>query len=341
MEGIQMLDEAVSTEEEGVSGNATLTRERFDTQFDEWQRTNVDDYQIRFASFVHDSPGAEWFVFVGGFSQGKEGYADNLYDVAKSGRNILYTNPLKGIPVVDVSDSMFLDTLRVPPVMAAKANEVRLLLKEKGIEHAHVSGHSQGTAVSAVLSALKPQLARKMILDAPAGLRGGDSSWRITFSTVIGKRELKGQLAKLAKELENGLARHDGETEEEYQARVADVIRRVNQWDVDLGSSELNEGLLWRLTKEVPALAKFSMLPVLERLDRERKREGSDDNRGIYLISSHSDRTFEADKVRVTTQSLVESAGTSLRRVTYPDPDETHKGAMYATPGLYRQLLEQ
>lgn len=321
-----------------------VSRENFDEQFSEFQTVEINGKEVRYAKVENaENPDAEWFVYIGGFSQGKEIYAEALYDVVASGRNILYLNPLEGIPLENEELREEMDALEVPEIMADKANEVRLILDELGIANADIGGHSQGATVGATLAAMDHGKVGKMLLDSPPGLRGGDNIVRLQLSTIFGKHELVGEMKDLADELESGVEQKVGENDEMYKERLTDMAHRVEVLDVMGETNELKERLIWRLTKEAASLSSFKMTPVIERVKQLQGGEYRDAKTNeISIIMANKDRTFEPDKTLETVGNVVEDPDALVDSMAmYPSKDESHNAPIFAPAGYYTQKLDQ
>lgn len=324
---------------ESVNSAETLpkiSREQFDKQFSQTNILMAGDKEISYAMAKgSEDPNAEWFVYIGGFAQGSNSYADVLYDVATSGRNIVYVNPLEGIEITNEKIATEMRGLGVPDLIARKANEVKFIMDALEIEHAHIGGHSQGAAVGATLAVMVHDKVSKLLLDAPPGLRDGDNPFRLALSTVLGKRILKKEIEGLANQLETGeVMKREHESEDDYKARLQELDRRVAKLGIMTDGSKAKHRLLWRLRNEVTALSKFHMRPVIQKVKELQGGLNRDTYKNeISIITANMDVTFESDKAVINANGLADSTS------SYIGKHESHNAAILAPVGYYSQKL--
>lgn len=212
-----------------------------------------------------ENDSADWVVFIGGLGGIKDTYKREMIDLALAGKHVLFVAPEKGVPPTSEKEDYFNARAgTLPQTIRNKATAVALLLENLGIERASIIGHSQGGAVAAALSGMKPSLTKKLLLDNPVGIIGEDST--------------RGLLKRASEEaqLEKGAA------------------ESIKKWGAHL--VKLLHNPYWRATKEIPGIAHTDIRPILEYMKKMKieKNIGPE----IVLINSQSDKLFTQDDIR-------------------------------------------
>lgn len=249
----------------------------------------------------------EWTVFIGGFSAVKDVYKQEMFDLARFGQHVLFLAPNKGItPTTEDTDYYNVRAGALPDTIRNKASAVALLLEQLQITNANIIGHSQGGAVATALTGARPAIAKRLILDNPAGLIGVDS---------VGK--LLGRVADEAR-VENPGAQSG-----------AMWIKQIKQ---------LVRIPLFRATKEIPGIARTDIRPILANL-KHLVAEGSA-RPEIILINSNNDQVFPKEDVEAGIggspfESYID------RWVMYADKNAGHGKFDREESGLYPELMDE
>lgn len=207
---------------------------------------------------------AEWAVFIGGLASVKEDYKKEMLDLARSGKRVLFVAPEKGVPTTREDEDYFIARAgALPETIRNKAEAAAQLLEHLGITGANIIGHSQGGAVATALVGMRPGLAKRLLLDNPVGIIGGDTTRNL--------------LSRAHHEAKGG-------------AGATDAFR---------GSGALALQLMrypvWRATKEIPSIARTDIRPMLAHM----KKLKADGGKGpeIVLINSNSDLIYTKEDV--------------------------------------------
>lgn len=314
---------------EGEEREEMISDEEFERQF-KVQEIDIEGHKVRFVEIKPpETITDQYIVYIRGFLAGEEVYRHEIENLAKSGRNILYLNPVKGLEA-DNGDRVRMEEFEIPETIQSKATEVTKLLHHLGISRADFVGHSQGAVVGAVAADLRPGIADSLVLSNPAGLIGDDTVPRMVGRTGLGWLEQQNAVRK--------------EADPEERAR----LKPIQEWAVKGAESD---SLLWRWTKEISGIAKVDILPILQSIKRRQADLDGDKLTTISLISANNDRTFphkrieshiglpsdpersnEVDPIFETTLDMY---------ATYAREKATHDAPVYEKLGLLNQILNE
>lgn len=281
-------------------------------QFAETHVLDLESEQLEYALVApvpkppEDAP-VEWTVFIGGFSAVKDIYKQEMFDLARSGQHVLFLSPDKGItPTIEDNDYFNVRASALPDTIRNKAAAVALLLQKLNIDNANIIGHSQGGAVAAALAGAHPKATRRLILDNPAGLIGGDS---------VGK--LLGRVADEAR------------VENPGSQSGATWIKQIKQ---------LLRIPLFRATKEIPGIAHTDIRPILA--DIKHLKSAGTPSPEIVLINSNNDQVFRKEDVEA---GIGETPFEHYidRWVMYADKQAGHGKFDREEDGLYPQIMDE
>lgn len=238
-------------------------RSDLEAQFNESHQLQLGKKSLEYAMInpVNESKEAidtEWAVFIGGLGAGKDTYKTEMIDLALSGKRTVFVAPSKGI-VPESEDTDYFNAWAggLPEPIRNKAVAVAKLLEHLGITDANIIGHSEGGAVAAALSGMRPQLVKRLLLDNPAGMIGEDTT-----------REL---LHRVADE------------------RKAEAPSLEKMWKYAKG---LIQFPFW---KDIPAIADTDVRPILEHIKRSKQKDGKGTE--IILINSNNDQIFTKEDI--------------------------------------------
>lgn len=289
--------------------------QELEAQFAQEHTLNLEKEHLDYTVLrgVGESTQKEWVVFVGGFSSIKETYKAEMFDLAKTGHNILFVSPDQGVSPNPEEENYFAAKHgHVAETIERKAVAVSRLVDHLGISQANIIGHSQGGAVSAIFAGMRPMLAKRLILDNPVG--------------IIGERSTGELLRGVHAEAKKGFSTH-----EEWD-------RVVSQQDTTTWAKQLKKLIqfpLWRVTQEVPGIAHADIRPILAELKRKKTEGGPE----IILINANDDKIFRSEEVE---RALGEDPLTDYldRWAMYADKDAGHGKFDRNKPGLYPQIMD-
>jgi pimeloyl-ACP methyl ester carboxylesterase len=321
-----------------------ISEEDFEKQFVE-RTTTIDGHDIHFAIIEpKEAISSQYVVYIGGLGHEFGAYKEEIRDIVRSGRGVVFLNPLKGFPPSD-EDHAKLNEWDIPATMQNKAAETLALLNHVKISRADVVGHSQGATVGAIVAALRPEIADNLVLHTPGGLRGDDTAIGVTARAVLG--EISHRLFSME------------ETDPIERERISEARRQVEGHNALSGSPfSLSPEPWWRIIHEVPGLVATDILPVLKHL-KDSQREWSDDKKTtVTLLTANKDLTYPPEKIeehiglihaddktdKAKIKEMSESYEKAFRNVIdryamYANKEAWHKAPMYERAGLLPQLL--
>ncbi len=261
-----------------------------------------------------DSP----LLYIGGFSQGKETYLGEIKDLAESGREVFFANPIKGFDVSEVdSYNEFKERYKLPDVVLSKMAAIEEVMREEEIFNAELAGHSQGGLVSALLCAKDPTLAHDLVLQSPAGFVPGEPTSQLA--------------TKFGEQLASNITR------EKNDSLKTSMKRAGKSFFKEATRSESSDSMLdtikWRLRVEVPGMSAVDLAPVLRDIKQTTKESEESDTR-ISLVLANDDKLFKPEAYEDLDDDYVD------RVVFYLDKNASHTAAGIEAEGLLRQLLE-
>lgn len=234
-----------------------------EAQFDEPHQLQLGKKVLEYAvvnpkNESGENADAEWAVFIGGLGAEKETYKTEMIDLALSGKRTVFVAPSKGVqPESEDTDYFNAWAGALPDPIRNKAGAVAKLLEHLGVTNANIIGHSEGGAVAAALSGMRPQLAKRLLLDNPAGMIGEDTT-----------RELLHRVAD----------------EQKTEAPSLEAM-----WNYAKG---LIQFPFW---KDIPAIADTDIRPILEHIKKSKQKGGKGPE--IILINSNNDHIFKKEDV--------------------------------------------
>ena len=181
----KLLTEEVGAPEQEASGDKNITPEEGQSGLEKSPQMSKAEFDAEFSKvFAHEfmgeqlsyakiEPNAEqlrnqdWVVFVGGFNTAKESYYNELLNLAQSGRKILFINPETVAEIEDGDDGI---TSGIPLTIRSEAAALSSVMEQEGIAKADFVAHSRGGAVATTLIAKNPGIAKRILLDSPAGI---------------------------------------------------------------------------------------------------------------------------------------------------------------------------
>ena len=266
-----------------------ISDEEFEKQLVE-QTVTVDDHEIAFVRITPPEKVSEQPVlYVGGFATEANMY-DDLKDLAQQGREVIFANPIRGIPTKSEEASQNLKEFGIAETIQRKGLEVVALLDELDIQNIDLVCHSQGAAVSTVVAALRPGTVENLILTSPAGMSGEDSWWGI-----IG-RTLKGQVRQFGYNVARNSPNFYGEPDGQG-FKPEEAARRTNAWV----NAQKNEGprkdTWWRITEEAQGIVDTNILPLLKYIKERNQTLDEDKRTRVHLLTANEDDTFDAKKI--------------------------------------------
>ena len=183
----ELLTEEVAAPEQEASGDKNITPEEKQSGLEKYPQISKAEFNAEFSKvFVHEFMGEQlnytkiepsveqlrnqdWVVFVGGFNTAKESYYKELLNLAQSGRKILFINPETVAEIEDDDEGV---TSSIPLTIRSQAAALSSVMEQEGIAKADFVAHSRGGAVAATLIAKNPGIAKRVLLDSPAGITG-------------------------------------------------------------------------------------------------------------------------------------------------------------------------
>jgi len=268
-----------------------ITREEFDLQFQQSEKIDLNGEELDATSISPENPISEdWVVVIGGWATGKTAYAEEMYEIAKSGRKVLFLNPDHGL-APNEGDEEYFKERAVAETIARKAAAVQKVLEEKGIVRADIVGHSQGAQIAAAMGAVHPELVRRIVLDNPAGMMGKDTRSKLSGRGVIQAAEegmqTPGRMKK-AHDLEKQGLIEKGD----WKPGKAYVRERLAQTKL------MAEKPVFRNVTETAGVAATDITPLLQ--DIRDRNKNSDQQIEVVLLNAYSDRIFPEKRIKET-----------------------------------------
>lgn len=295
-----------------------ISQEEFNRQFTIEHTLSIGESEVTYSSVApSETISDDWVVYVGGFSQGKDSYLAELYNLAQSGRKVVFTNPLKGIQEHDFVDA--LEGYNLPDTIPAKALAVKAVIDHLGGETVDLVGHSQGAAVLTALATMEPELAHNLVLECPSGLQGEDSTGRIIKRFALDK-------ALQVKEMGREVLRGDFSSLE--------AAKRASE----SFASEIQKDPIWRLNVEIPGAATVNIVPMLEFIHQQTIEDRHFSTK-VTLINAQSDIVFPPDQIEDALEgdplNFVDSWAMYARK------SASHTAPALEKAGLLRQLVNK
>ncbi len=297
----------------------------FEKQFVE-ETITINGESISFTKVeAHNPITPQYVVLVGGFALDAKGYKAELKNLVDSGRNILFTNPLKGTEISS-KDAIAMKEFNLPNTIQRKVAEVLSLLDGQNIKRADIVGHSQGAIIASVVSALRPGLADDLLLANPAGMHGTDTAIGVVSRTVKG----------LGKQTATNLKRSF--TKKGELKRISNVVGNVI-----FGGTQLHKHLHYRFAEEIPGIVKSDLIPVLNSIKSVQSDIG---DTKITLLTANEDLTFDnktiEENIGVDWNKKDTLTGVPIdNQVMYIKKGAGHESLTYEEEGILKQILNQ
>ncbi len=303
--------ESVTTDQEK---ERMMSKEEFDEQLARSYSIPFGDGQIEYAKIeplesTLKSP--NWVIFVGGFNSQKEGYYDELLNLAQSGRKILFVNPETNVEIDEEEIPEVIGD--IPQVIRTEAQALGHILVHEGISRADFVAHSRGCAVTSTLLAANPSLGSRVLLDSPAGLTGKESTLQLLKRSVT-------------------------EFGSERTAKTNHSISNTqpNERPLPHFKKRLLDHIGWKLLKEIPAIAHTDIRPLLEHIRNAQEEEGVRAAE-IILLHGNNDHIFTPEKVE---DALGEDPFRYVDRwANYIEKDARHGKIARPHPGVIPQVF--
>ena len=258
-----------------------ISKEAFDRAFLQTHELEFEGDNLEYAKIEPQGEALksdDWVVFVGGFNTAKESYYSELLNLARSGRKVLFINPETNVELENMQDDGI--TADIPKVIRTEALALQSVLAHEGISGADFVAHSRGGAVASTLIAANPGIAKRVLLDSPAGLTGKESALKL-----LGR-----SLAEFGSETMAKI----GNPETESERTEHDEIPPFH----DNFQKRLAHRFGWKVGKEMPAIAKTDIRPLLEHI--KNTNIGTEDRKAvveIILLNANSDHIFTPEKI--------------------------------------------
>jgi len=313
--------------ENGRSEQPAITEEDFKRQFVE-QSVEIEGHKVHFTRVTpFEKRFEEPVIYVGGFSTPATVYRELQYH-AQQGREVIFTNPTRGMLGKEASDASF-EKLQVAETIQAKANEVAALLKDLDMKRVNVVGHSQGGAVGAAVAALHPDLIDNLILVNPSGMHGEDTALNLMGRTV------KGQLRQAGSAVLN--------------ADFSETKRKVGVWVNVLKHRKIGEDVAWRFKKEIPGIVETNVLDILEFIKQRQQDKEPKVRTKVSLVTANKDDLFNAKKIDSNLNYTAEPRDEEQREeafrkyidmhAMYANKHASHDAPLYEKVGVIEQIL--
>lgn len=284
-----------------------ISREEFDRQLAELKNIEIDGKEIQFVEASPKDPINESVVVVvGGYGAWSDPYVDELFELAKSGRKVLFLSPDLGIKPHE-NDAEYFDKFKVPKSIGSMAAAVREVLNAKGIEHADFVGHSRGAAVLTSLAASHPELAERLVLINPPGLIGKDSP-----INLAARKFKEGSRRRLS-----GF----------FSSQTQEEIRRLGELPTVQTKAPWQD------------MARVNLVPLLRDL-KERGKESEKPRPEVFLLHAQGDVLFPAKRIEKTLTSRGHDAFEVIDHWSMYTRKKAAHGAPYLElPGALKQIL--
>ena len=287
-----------------------FSREEFEERFAEKLTTGENGIEYnRFTpeELITNKP----VIFIGGFGQGSSTYHDELYDLAESGRDVIFSNPIRGVEG-EKSDELlaFQAKYDLPDIIMNKVAAVEEIIRDLGAQEVDLAGHSQGGAMVSLLSALNPGLVKNLTLLNPAGFSQNESR--------------TGLIAGFAKDkIDSVLHKPQAEIEPEVKAALSAATKNAGMsFGKEIAGNP--KDIPFRLN-EIGSIAGIDLLPILQ----DMKKWGEDDPDSktvVNLINAHNDGLF-------TSEMYAERLGEDPSEYVDSWADFSREGAGHTAPG--------
>lgn len=311
-----------------------LSRAEFEKQLRDTKKLETEHGSVEYAivepeTLISPRP----VVYVGGFAHGRNSYVEEMFDLARSGRKIVYTNPIRGFDKgISENVAALQQKYALPESVRAKVAALDAVIEAvRAGEDVDLVGHSQGGLLITLLGALRPAVVRHIVLQSPEGFQGKLSTPRM--------------MAKFARQAVYQL-RDVREQNKQGDPRPARVAART----AGSFTRELARDIFWRLTEEIPGSVRVAIAPVLK--DIKTASKDAEKKTVISLLYANSDRLFPPgvyEKGIEMERNLVEAAEPETGGVfdyvdcvaMYARKGAGHNAAANEKEGLLRKVLDQ
>jgi pimeloyl-ACP methyl ester carboxylesterase len=308
-----------------------ITESEFQSQFIE-QSLQLNGAECVFVSIEpNEKISNQTVLFIGGFGAGAKEYFAEIQEIAKSGRKVLFLNPLQGISPNE-ADGSIMNEFAIPDTIQHKTAEVIAALEAFNLERVDMVCHSQGAVIGATLSLLRPGLAEDLALLNPAGMHGADTSAALVGRTVLGLAEQQIQNVR-------GVLKRGGDE----RSRVFDAVGSVAK------GTQILKKPLWRFQQEIPGIIDSNIIPVLQQIRARQQLLEEGMHTKITLVTANKDRTFSPQKIEQNlaelspdTATVEDFFGEAIDSYAmYIDKNAGHEEVIYGAPGLSAQIVNE
>lgn len=231
-------------------------------------------------------------LYVGGYNAESVAYTEPIYHAVKSGRKVVFINPMKGFRDDAVHHFLHKNEISCPNPIEERGAEIISFMKnyDNSDKKFDVIGHSLGGAVGVFSGVMFPDKVRNLILDNPAGLDGRKNIFQMLKEY---NEEGKSELEVITKRLK------DNPNE--------DLKFQLKEWhNKSLGQKlrSKEEGYLQGL-RTTYGISKLDISPLLKFINENKSEEGPK----IKLVTGQNDRMF-------TPEQLENTLGTSIDEVS-------------------------
>ena len=304
-------------------------------------------------------------ICLGGLSQSSGTYEQEIKDLVMSGREVIFSNPIKGFEVSEDSEyEEFKEKYQIPDVIMSKMAAVEMIIKDENIHEFELDGHSQGGLIATLVAAKNPGLAKNLIIKCPGGLTGeqGFTEQLIPFSgqlydNLMRKLRLKRQAGGVLSSSEVAEYQNKPGLEAMRERSAPEVLSGMDtaakSFVEEVKRSEAKDSwastFWWRPTKEIPGISKVELGQVLKDIQLHNEKN-PDKATQVTLLIAHGDKLFpeetykEIVKIIGEDEDLMNVVGPELGEyvnafANYLEPDASHTAPGIEPAGISRQIL--
>mgnify|MGYP001254447118 FL=1 len=301
-----------------------ISQEEFDRQFTKDNLLLLEKGEVTYTKVTpevikYDEP----VLYIGGFSQGKETYRGELQDLVESGREVIFTNPIKGVDVTESDEyNLLKEQYNLPDIILAKVSAAEEILLAEGVEQAELVGHSQGGIITTVLTAKNPERVDNLVLNSPAGFVTGKS--RTWLALRFGHQLISNLFRKKDEYLKSNIKRAG-------QSFGSEAINRDNM-------ESIFATIFWRWKVEVPGISNVDLLPILKSI-QDHNDAHPDESTSVSMVMANEDKLYPPEMYQEQLGEDYDDFVNSF--MSYRDEEASHTAAGIEAHGLLRQILNK